>query len=61
MAVLIVHEHGTLTFCANFVSGNVELFSLYPHHVVDILSIEFNSVPIQMIDKSPETANPWCA
>jgi ATP sulfurylase len=59
---VIVNEHHTLTAYAEPIEGTKEAFSFYPEHVVeslivgDFISIDFNSVLVQVIDKAPGVA-----
>ena len=59
---IIVNEHDTLTARAVPIAGNLKTFSFYPEHIVDALnvgdfiSIDFNSVLVQVIDKTPGMA-----
>ena len=58
---VIVGEHDTLVACAKPIAGNINAFSFYPEHIVDALnvgdfiSIDFNSVLVQVIEKAPGT------
>jgi len=59
---VVVNEHGTLTAYAKPITGGKTTFSFYAEHIVDTLevgdfiSIDSNSVLVQVIDKLPGQA-----
>lgn len=59
---VVINEHHTLAAHATPMAGTSKAFSFYPEHVVDSLavgdfiSIDFNSVLVQVIDTEPGTA-----